>query len=44
MKRLEILEQTENTVNPTMKKKARLFQFNKQKYEELKQKGVRLEF
>lgn len=44
MKRLEILEQTENTVNPTMKKKARLFQFNKQKYEELKQKGVRVEF
>lgn len=44
MKRLEILEQTENTVNPTMKKKARLFRFNKQKYEELKQKGVRLEF
>lgn len=44
MKRLEILEQTENTVNPTNKKKARLFRFNKQKYEELKQKGVRLEF
>lgn len=44
MKRLEILEQTENTVNATKKKKARLFQFNKQKYEELKQKGVRVEF
>lgn len=44
MKRLEILEQTKSTVNPTMKKKARLFRFNKQKYEELKQKGFMLEF
>lgn len=44
MKRLEILEQTENTGNPQNKKKARLFRFNKQKYEELKQKGIKLEF
>lgn len=44
MKRLEILEQVENTVNPTKKKEAYLFRFNKQKYEELKQKGFRLEF
>lgn len=44
MKRLEILEQVENTVNPTKKKEAYLFCFNKQKYEELKQKGFRLEF
>lgn len=44
MKRLEILEQTENMVNPTKKKAAHLFRFNKQKYEELKQRGFRLEF
>lgn len=44
MKRLEILEQTENMVNPTKKKAAHLFRFNKLKYEELKQRGFRLEF
>ncbi len=44
MKRLEILEQTENMVNPTKKKAAHLFRFNKLKYEELKQRGFRMEF
>ena len=44
MKRLEMLEQTDETVNPSQKKEAFLFRFNKAKYEELKQKGFRLEF
>ncbi len=44
MKRLEMLEQTDATVNPTHKKEAFLFRFNKEKYDELKQKGFRLEF
>lgn len=44
MKRLGMLEQTEDTVNPSQKKEAYLFRFNKTKYEELKQKGFRLEF
>ena len=44
MKRLEMLEQTDETVNPSNKKEAFLFRFNKTKYEELKQKGFRLEF
>ena len=44
MKRLEMLEQMDETVNPSQKKEAFLFQFNKAKYEELKQKGFRLEF
>lgn len=44
MKRLEVLEQTDGTVNPTRKKEAFLFRFNKGKYEELKQKGFKLEF
>lgn len=44
MKRLEMLELTDETVNPTQKKEAYLFRFNKAKYEELKQKGFRLEF
>lgn len=44
MKRLEMLEQMDETVNPTRKKEAFLFRFNKAKYEELKQKGFRLEF
>ena len=44
MKRLEMLEQTDKTVNPTQKKEAFLFRFNKKKYDELKQKGFRLEF
>ncbi|MGM9842741.1 MAG: NUDIX hydrolase [Muribaculaceae bacterium] len=44
MKRLEMLEPTDNTANPSAKKEAFLFRFNKTKYEELKQKGFRLEF
>lgn len=44
MKRLEMLEQLDETVNPSQKKEAFLFRFNKAKYEELKQKGFRLEF
>lgn len=44
MKRLGILEQTDDMVNPTQKKEAYLFSFNKQKYDELKQKGFKLEF
>ena len=44
MKRLEMLEQTDETVNQSQKKEAFLFRFNKAKYEELKQKGFRLEF
>ena len=32
------------TLNPSQKKEAILFRFNKSKYEELKQKGFRLEF
>ena len=69
MKRLEMLEQMEETVNrtsseqraelvraipsreggrtrlnPSQKKEAFLFRFNKVKYEELKQKGLKLEF
>ena len=44
MKRLGMLEQMDETVNPSQKKEAFLFRFNKAKYEELKQKGFRLEF
>lgn len=44
VKRLEMLEQLDETVNPSQKKEAFLFRFNKAKYEELKQKGFRLEF
>ncbi len=44
MKRLGMLEQLDETVNPSQKKEAFLFRFNKAKYEELKQKGFRLEF
>ena len=44
MKRLEMLDQMEETVNPSEKKEAFLFRFNKAKYDELKQKGFRLEF
>ena len=40
----EMLEQMDETVNPSQKKEAFLFRFNKAKYEELKQKGFRLEF
>ena len=44
MKRLEMLEQMDDTANPSNRKKAFLFRFNKAKYDELKQKGFRLEF
>lgn len=44
MKRLEMLDATNETVNPSKKKEAILFRFNKAKYNELKQKGFRLEF
>ena len=44
MKRLGMLEQMDETVNPSQKKEAFLFRFNKAKYDELKQKGFRLEF
>lgn len=44
MMRLGMLEQTDQTVNPSKKREAFLFRFNKSKYDELKQKGFRLEF
>ena len=44
MKRLGMLDQLEETINPSQKKEAFLFRFNKAKYEELKQRGFRLEF
>lgn len=44
MKRLEMLEPTGQTVNPSKKREALLFRFNKTKYDELKQTGFRLEF
>lgn len=44
MKRLEMLDATSEKVNPSKKKEAILFRFNKAKYNELKQKGFRLEF
>ena len=44
MKRLEMLDATNEKVNPSKQKEAILFRFNKAKYNELKQKGFRLEF
>ena len=44
MKHLEILTQLDETVFNSPKKEAYLFKFNPDKYEELKQKGFRLEF
>ena len=44
MKRFEILDQLEERAMPTPKKEAFLFRFNAEKYQELKQKGFRLEF
>lgn len=44
MLRLELLEQTDETIWPTPKRKAILYRFNSVKYTELKQKGYRLEF
>ena len=44
MLHLDILTQLDETVWPTPKRKANLFCFNRDKYNELKQKGFRLEF
>lgn len=44
MLHLDILTQLDETVWPTLKRKANLFCFNRDKYNELKQKGFRLEF
>ena len=44
MLHLEILTELDETVWPTSKREAKLYRFNPDKYEELKQKGFRLEF
>lgn len=44
MKHFEILQQLDETAKPTVKKEAYLFKFNPEKYNELKQKGFKLEF
>lgn len=44
MKHFEILELLDERAKPTPKKEAFLFRFNQAKYDELKQKGFRLEF
>lgn len=44
LRRLGILDELKERVNPTQKKEAYLYSFNKAKYDELKQKGFRLEF
>ena len=44
MLHLEILVELDETVWPTPKREAKLYKFNADKYEELKQKGFRLEF
>ena len=44
MRHLEILTQLDETVKNSPKKEAFLFKFNQAKYDELKQKGFRLEF
>jgi 8-oxo-dGTP diphosphatase len=44
MLHLEILNELDETVWPTPKRDAKLYRFNPDKYEELKQKGFRLEF
>lgn len=44
MKHLEILTQLDETVFHSPKKEANLFTFNKVKYDEMRQKGFRLEF
>lgn len=40
----KLIEQLDETVWPTPKRKAYLFRFNKDKYDEMKNKGFRLEF
>ena len=44
MLHLDILTQLEETVWPTPKREAYLYCFNREKYNELKQKGFKLEF
>lgn len=44
MMHLEILTELDETIWPTPKREAKLYRFNPDKYEELKQKGFRLEF
>ena len=44
MLHLEILTELDETVWPTPKREARVYEFNPEKYEELKRKGFRLEF
>ncbi len=44
MRHFEILIQLDETANPSSKKEAYLFKFNKEKYNELKDRGFRLEF
>lgn len=44
MMHMEILTQLGETVFNSPKRKAYLFKFNSEKYDELKQKGFRLEF
>ena len=40
----ELLTPLDETVWPTSKREAKLYSFNKEKYNELKEKGFRLEF
>ena len=44
MQHLELLTELDETVRATPKRDAKLYRFNLNKYEELKQKGFRLEF
>lgn len=44
MLHFNILKPLEETVRPTPKREARLYRFNKDSYDDLKQKGFRLEF
>lgn len=44
MLRFDLLKKLDETVWPTPKREAALYSFNKESYEELKQKGFRLEF
>lgn len=44
MQHFDILTELDETTWPTPKREARLFKFNREKYDELKQKGFRLEF
>ena len=44
MLHFELLTDLDETVNPSAKREAKLFSFNKQNYDELKKKGFQLEF